>query len=257
MRQQGKGLAGERVRHLISLRKKYEELAEVGYFTGEVSLGLDESEVFLVNGPMKRRGYVLDVGCGAGREALALTKLGYRIKAIDLSLAMIEAAKKESRKRGLEIDFERAEITELNPPGLFDYCLFSSGVYNSIPTRALRIQMLQRVVNRFLSSQGRLFLPIGIARRPRRIFSRSFIKYHFSAGLKFVLGDRCKIEPGDTLISQVSPVSKSRVRIFHHFFFSFSEIEGELKSAGLGVGMLRPGLWQVSKSFADDIQPPV
>jgi len=256
MRRKNKDIAWERGGYLVNLRKKYEERAEVGYFIREVSLGLVESEVFLVNGPMKKPGYVLDVGCGAGREAIVLTKLGYRIKAIDISMAMIEAAKKESLKRGLNIDFERLDITELNSDSLFDYCLFSSGVYNSIPARALRIQTLKRVVSS-LKPQGRLFLPIGIARRPKIIFSRSFIKYNLSAGLKLVLGDRCKIEPGDALISRVSPVSKSRVKVFHHFFFSFSEIEDELEASGLCARMLSPGLWQVSKPFADDIQPPV
>lgn len=238
---------GAGVRHLNSLREKHEEKEEVEYFKREASLGLDDFEKSLINGPMKERGYVLDAGCGAGREAIALTLLGYRLKAIDISAAMIEAAKKEAEGKGLEIDFERLEITELNYRGVFDYCLFSGGVYNSIPGRALRMKALEKAMLS-LRPEGLLFLPIGIARFPRNIFSRSFFKARIYAGLKSFLGNSFKPDPGDAFISRLSPASNNKIKVYHHFFFSFPEIEDELRGSGFAVRMLEPGLWQISRT---------
>jgi len=45
-------------------------------------------------------GKILDAGCGSGRDALAFSKMGYRVSAFDASKAMAENA---SRSTGIEI----------------------------------------------------------------------------------------------------------------------------------------------------------
>ncbi|HEV2592085.1 MAG TPA: class I SAM-dependent methyltransferase [Gaiellaceae bacterium] len=48
---------------------------------------------------------VLEVGTGGGRAALALAKLGYRVSALDLSAALVAAARESAERQGLDIDF--------------------------------------------------------------------------------------------------------------------------------------------------------
>ncbi len=58
---------------------------------------------------------VLDVGCGGGLLAEALTRAGARVTAIDLAPAMIEVARLHAAEAGLEIDYRVAGAQELAP----------------------------------------------------------------------------------------------------------------------------------------------
>lgn len=56
---------------------------------------------------------VLDVGCGDGDLALALWARGARVSGIDVSAAMIEAARARARAQGADIALCRAEAEKL------------------------------------------------------------------------------------------------------------------------------------------------
>jgi len=44
-------------------------------------------------------GRILDVGCGYGRIAIPLVELGYEVTGIDISRALLRAARREARAR--------------------------------------------------------------------------------------------------------------------------------------------------------------
>lgn len=236
---------------LKDLEDKYETKEEVRCYTDELALGLSEFEQALINGPMRKRGFVLDVGCGAGREAISLTRLGFKVKAIDISSNMIKVAKGLAEKEELAIDFEKLCVTELDYENVFNYCLFSSEVYNSIPTKKLRMDVIRRVMHS-LRPSGSCFIPIGI-RRKRRFYARDTFVDTIRRLLKFFLKDRLKTDVGDALISETSPLSN--VKVFHHFFFSFKEIEDELTSSGFMVKELKRGLWQLTRAVDTQTLP--
>ena len=61
-------------------------------------------------------GRILEVGCGTGRDAKELIKLGYDYKGIDISEAMVEQAKKNNPSA----EFEVASIYDIEPDHTFD-----------------------------------------------------------------------------------------------------------------------------------------
>ncbi len=60
-------------------------------------------------------GRILDLGCGSGRDSLAFIKAGFKVDAVDGSLAMVEAA---SALTGLAV--EHALFSEYRPHAAYD-----------------------------------------------------------------------------------------------------------------------------------------
>ncbi len=59
------------------------------------------------------RATVLDVGCGAGGEAIFLAGLGFRAVGIDTSAKALEIARARAVEVGVEVDFRLADATDL------------------------------------------------------------------------------------------------------------------------------------------------
>ncbi len=82
-------------------------------------IGLREWETKVVETYFPKSGSVLDIGCGAGREAIALTKQGNSVTGVDVSQAQLELAKANACQAGLEIQFARVDGLHL-PEGPYD-----------------------------------------------------------------------------------------------------------------------------------------
>jgi len=63
----------------------------------------------------------LDVACGAGRNALYLAGLGYRVDAVDISAEALARGEAESRAAGYRISWIQRDLDEGLPRGLGDY----------------------------------------------------------------------------------------------------------------------------------------
>lgn len=74
---------------------------------------------------------VLDVPCGDGRLALALTERGCRVTCVDISPGFLEAGRARAKERGLEVDWRQAEMRDLPWREEFEaaYCAGSSFGY--------------------------------------------------------------------------------------------------------------------------------
>jgi len=55
---------------------------------------------------------ILDVSCGIGTQILGLAHLGYNVTGSDLSSQEISRAKREAKKRGLELELSVADMRE-------------------------------------------------------------------------------------------------------------------------------------------------
>ena len=66
---------------------------------------------------------VLDAGCGLGAQTVELAARGYHMVGLDISATMISRAKDEAEDRGLQIDFLRGDVRELEFEEPFDALL--------------------------------------------------------------------------------------------------------------------------------------
>ncbi len=98
----------------------------------------------------------LDLGCGVGRHALALARLGYATSAIDGSESGIEALKGAANDLGLAIDAHCGLMTEL-PFGdnAFDLVICFNVIYHGAPDV---VQQAIDEITRVTRAGGTLFL---------------------------------------------------------------------------------------------------
>jgi len=57
--------------------------------------------------------HILDAACGIGTQSIGLAELGYTVTASDISHAEVEEARTAASKRGLNIEFQVADMREL------------------------------------------------------------------------------------------------------------------------------------------------
>jgi len=136
------------------VKQAYTEDNTVLYYARAVTkVGLWESERILSEKYLKdKNGRILDLGCGAGRIAIGLYKLGYHnVTGIDLSDSMIDKARQISVEMKCPISFDKGDAVNLQfEDKTFDLVIFSFNGLMLIPGIESRIKAMseiQRVLN--------------------------------------------------------------------------------------------------------------
>lgn len=224
--------------------EKYSHPDEVRCQAKRTLEGLEGWEESLFARVWPPSGRFLVVGCGAGREAIALAKRGFSVIGIDVVPGLIEAAREQAELLGVEVTFEvKAAHVLAYPAESFDAVLCSHGVYNFTPTRRRRIELL-RLFERLMIPGGILVLWAGWYRdRGPRLALVDGLRWL----LHQALAERFSTEPGDRLIRHLSFASDARVQCFCHVFQDPREIRREIVAAGLIVEMDPEGAWIVRK----------
>lgn len=101
------------------------------------------------------RARVLDVGCGQGRDALFIARLGHSVVAVDLSPAGISGMISDATRENLDIKGEVADIRAYRPDGLFDIIVVDRTLH--MLQRPDRTGVLSDLV-RHVSPNGHLLL---------------------------------------------------------------------------------------------------
>src|SRR4051812_33488628 len=88
--------------------------------------------------------HILDIPCGAGRHALALADVGYRVTGVDLSQEAVARAGAAGRERGLSAVFVHGDMRDFEAEGPFDgiICLGNSISYFDPPGTGLFLRSL-------------------------------------------------------------------------------------------------------------------
>jgi len=133
----------------------------VAYYSGIIGEGLEPWEESILKQYLKKQDTILDVGCGAGREAIALSAIGYKdIYGLDLADPMIQEAKKQANKRGMHIPFVRGNVLEGIPEGLpqsYDAVIMIAQMICHVPTEENRLRLLG-ILFQALHPGGRVIL---------------------------------------------------------------------------------------------------
>lgn len=190
----------------------------------EVDAGLDAWERRIYRDVLRPSDHVLLVGCGTGRDLLALRELGYDVTGLEQVPELVEMARRHLLRRGLTATVLEGFVESLNLDERYDAVVFSDGCYSSLPRSASRIATLTRVKTR-LSPEGRVVVAYrGFSGQSRlsRLLTR------ISAGL--VRAD-WRPEPGDTFSRD--HLARRILRYEHRF--RAGEFAGECAAAGLRV----------------------
>ncbi|MBK6695544.1 MAG: methyltransferase domain-containing protein [Myxococcales bacterium] len=67
-----------------------------------------------------RGAMILDMACGTGRHSIELTRRGYRVVGLDLSLAMLAKAAEEAQERDQKLNFVQGDMREMTFEDMFD-----------------------------------------------------------------------------------------------------------------------------------------
>jgi 2-polyprenyl-3-methyl-5-hydroxy-6-metoxy-1,4-benzoquinol methylase len=124
-------------------------------------------------------GTILDVGCGLGLHAVELTRRGYLVVGLDLSLAMITRAAELAQQHQLKLNVVHADIREMEFDGAFDGVICMGTTFGFFDDDANR-DMLARL-HQALRPGGRLLLDM---------VNRDYV-IGFQPNLVWFEGDEC------------------------------------------------------------------
>ncbi len=176
---------------------------------------------------------VLIVGCGSGRDLLALIERGCRVCGIDPSGEGMAIAERRLRARGAAAQLIRGFFEDTPIPQAFDVVIFSYYCYAAIPMASRRIAALKKAAG-LVNPGGHVIVSHASAiQRPRALL----VRFARIAGA-FTRSD-WRLEPGD-LVSH-NRASEPSLSFTHAFE------EGELEREAAGAN-----LRAVFRHVADD-----
>ncbi len=118
----------------------------------------DENLVSYLDRGLITPGRALDLGCGAGRNAILLASAGFEVDAVDLSPAAVTWATDRAGEAGVEVNFQCGDAfarTETDLSGPYDL-IYDSGCFHHLPPHR-RISYLA-LLDRALAPGGQLGL---------------------------------------------------------------------------------------------------
>jgi SAM-dependent methyltransferase len=111
-----------------AMRRRWDALHAVGRYCPRIPDDLLVRWTFRHLGDRGAHPRVLDLGCGAGRNALFLAREGFETWGVDLSAAAIAETRRRAAAEGLEVRAEVASIEAIAFPDAFFDAVVSYGV---------------------------------------------------------------------------------------------------------------------------------
>lgn len=192
------------------------------YYDEGTGLVTWEDEVY--RAVMRPPDRVLLIGCGTGRDLLALRQIGFDVTGLEQSPALAEDARATLSRHGLPTVVIAEAIESYSSHDTFDVIVFSPYTYSYILGRAARVAILKRM-RECLSPHGRVIFSY-----PALMRQSSF--WIFLARVSSVCaGSDWWSEAGDR---SYAPASHPRALGFEHQF-SPDELARECRLASLQI----------------------
>jgi ubiquinone/menaquinone biosynthesis C-methylase UbiE len=205
-------------------RQNYARPAHLQIWSGKrhIDLGLRDPEKAALEKMALEKGRVLVLASGGGREAVALSKIGFDVTIVDLVPKMIERAIENARNNGISITGLVQDMSKLDvPEDSYDIVWLFEGMYSSVPTRKRRMEMLKRI--RRAIKPGGFFVCQFLWKTETR---DSFGIYTLKKLLACLTLGNLQYENGDVLWKETE---------FMHLFSSEEEIKREFERRGFEV----------------------
>jgi len=173
---------------------------------------------------LRRADHVLVVGCGSGRDLVALLELGYRTDGLEPVAELAQRARERVARRGLTALVHTADIAAAVLPERHDVFILSWYCYSYIPQRSRRIAVLAKLRER-MAPGGRILISYILADPPPR---RAL--WRLASLAARVSRSDWRPEYGDVFVAR-----HEIGRIHFEYRFTPQEIEAEADAAGLRV----------------------
>ena len=122
---------------------------------------------------------VLDLGCGQGRDALFIARMGHHVLGVDTSRTGIAQMLEEAEREALDVTGVVADVVEYEPPGDYDVVILDR-VLHMLKKDGERLAVLEKA--RAITKSGGFIL---IADTPKhQPLIRSFFEAHADDWLK-------------------------------------------------------------------------
>jgi SAM-dependent methyltransferase len=222
-----------------AIRRKYSEPVELEAARRYGAAGLSEGERGLLTRHVRSGDRVLDIGCAAGRVASALQAAGHDVVGVDISEAMIRAARTRLGS-GAAVCVMGARALGFRDAS-FDAGLMLGSVIAYVHGRASRRSALGEA-RRVLRPGGRLLIVT-----PSRVgswkFRAWFAALDAARRLRRRLGSPTPWEPGD----RFGPAwSGDTSHLVYWHMYTPAELAADMRAAGLEVLECFPGGYMIS-----------
>ena len=199
-------------------------------YAGSSMHGLHESEILLCDRYSRPGQALLDVGCGAGREAFGFAQRHLQVTGIDVCPKLIDDAKAAAGHllNGRAPQFSIGSLTRLDfPRASFDIIYLASDIYAGVPGRRNRVQVLERC-RHIVRPGGWVIFPVKLS--PPDSARLHLLVEGPRTVLRWLL-PKLIPEPGDRW--RPEGTGPNPPVLFRHSFFKEEEVVSEAKSAGL------------------------
>ncbi len=168
---------------------------------------------------------ILLIGCGTGRDLIALVRRGHDVVGLDPAPGAVALAHRMLAREGLSAELYTGGIEAVVLAGSFDAVIFSWYCYGYIPQSANRVGVLRKLKG-VLNPGGRIVLSYLPAEAPPRRLPIGLTQL-----VAALTRSDWRPEPGDT----ISVASGNRGAMYYEHYFTDGEMENEAGAAGLTV----------------------
>ena len=252
-----------KLKHKLPTATLFDEIS--AYWTEISNANATKKQIDFVRNNVNPEGLVLDLGCGTGRHAVPLCEAGYGMVGLDISMRLLQIAKKKAAEAGASPMWVRSDMRFVPfRSGVFEVVVSLDASFGYLPSENADLQSLKEA-SRSLREKGVFLLDVFNRERMVRRYGKSvgfgfwsllfglLPKFPRFAGLFrwreypsfYLLQKRSVTEKGEKLLDLwvFREKKTGKIRLFLHVarLYSFPQLQMMLKKAGFQIMRLHGG----------------